>query len=472
MKQSKLIKLAECLSKTELNRLGDLVQSPYFNKNATVISLFNIVAEAYPGFDSSDVAREAVFRKLFPGKPFDESRLRYIMTDLVKLIENFLILEEIETAGDKQQHYLTEAFRRRGLDKYCRQGIESTSKSLRHHPYEDMSFFLQQLQNEIDRYNYVSAKRNIAVQENLETLLSSLDTFYIINKLKYSAEVINHTNVWAGDFEPLLLNEILKHINEDNRLKSPAVQIYHSILMTLIEADNESWYKKLKRQLDEHGSRFSSDELNDMYIFARNYCAKQINRGNLSYLNEVFDLYKNLLRDNVLVQDGRISQWDYKNIASVALRLEKYDWAEEFIKKYRSKLSAEHSENAFTYNLALLHYHQGNYGKTLELIRDVEFTDVYYALDCRSLLLKTYYETEAMRPLLSLIDAFYAYLRRNKLISSYQKEGYSNFLKFFKRLMKLRRNDREGAERVKAEIESSEAVANLSWLLKRVEEVE
>lgn len=468
MKDTKLISILKTLSKVELNRFGEAVSSPYFNKNASVIRLHEYLSACYPRFADEVVDRKVVFKQVFPGMVFDEQKLRYVSSDLVRLLELFLVLHEMDPKDPRSLHLLTEGFRKRGLDKFSDQTIDLSTKVLEAHPLEDMSYFLQRYENEIDRYNSVSARRNVAVKDNLDSLLRSLDTFYIINKLKYSSEVINHMNVWAGDFQPLLLDEILEHL-KTNPEQSPAIRLYYHILKTLTHPEDETWYFQLKMLLAENSSRFSKAELNDMYIFARNYCAKRINKGDLRYLSEVLDLYKALLKDEIIFQDDWLSQWDYKNIVSVALRLEEFEWTEKFIRDYKPRLRPEHRDNAHTYNLALLHYHLGKYGKTLELLRDVEFTDVYYHLDSKSLLLKTYYETESTRPLLSLIDAFYVYLRRNKLISSYQKEGYSNFLKFFKKLMKVRYLDRASALKVKEEIESTKAVANLSWLLRKVE---
>jgi hypothetical protein len=470
LKDTKVISILSALSKVELNRFGEFVTSPYFNKNRPVIRLYEHLAANYPKFPAEDIDRHQVFERVFSGEAFDEQKLRYTASDLVRLLELFLTLTQVDPNDSSYMHLLADAYRKRGLDKFAHQTIEQTTKKLDGQSLEDMAFFLQRYQNEIDRYDYVSSKRNVAVKENLESLLRSLDTFYIINKLKYSSEVINHMNVWAGDFKPLLLDDILEHL-EGNPEQSPAVRIYYHILKTLTHPDDERWYFNLKKLLADNVSRFSKPELNDMYIFARNYCAKRINKGDLRYLSEVLDLYKALLKDGIIYQEDWLSQWDYKNIVSVALRLEEFEWTEQFIREFKQRLRPEHRDNAYTYNLALLHYHLGKYGRTLELLRDVEFTDVYYHLDCNSLLLKTYYETEATRPLLSLIDAFYAYLRRNKLISAYQKEGYSNFLKFFKKLMKVRYMDRETAVRVREEIESTKFVANLSWLLKKVDEV-
>jgi len=85
--------------------------------------------------------------------------------------------------------------------------------------------------------------------------------------------------------------------------------------------------------------------------------------------------------------------------------------------------------------------------------------------------MKTYYEMEESDPLYSLIEAFYAYLRRNKSISKYQMKSYSNFLHYAKRLLKYRYRRKEFVEKLKPEIELKEAVANKTWLLAKINEL-
>ena len=155
----------------------------------------------------------------------------------------------------------------------------------------------------------------------------------------------------------------------------------------------------------------------------------------------------------------------------MALRLEEYDWVETFIEENKQLLKPEEQENAYTYNKALLHFHKHNYDRTLELLRNVEFTDVFYNLDCKALLMKTFYDKNELDPLFSLMDAFYVYLRRNKLISASNRDSYSNFLRFVKKLIKYKNSSREKIEQLEHELYNTASVANLTWLRGKIEEM-
>jgi hypothetical protein len=116
-----------------------------------------------------------------------------------------------------------------------------------------------------------------------------------------------------------------------------------------------------------------------------------------------------------------LSQWEYKNIVTLGLRLKENKWVRDFIRKHLHHLAPHERKNALTYNSAMLGYHEKNYRLTLKLLREVEFSDLYYALDSRSLLMKVYYETDDPETLLYHISAFKIFLRRNKFISDYQR---------------------------------------------------
>lgn len=457
------------LSKPDLNKLGEMVISPYFNKNKDVTRLYELLYEAFPDFPKDLIDRNVVYPKIFEGDDLNEQRLRYVMTDLTKLVEQLFVEKELHEDTLLTNQLLLSALQDHGLTKLSPTVIEKSRNILESYPFHDQYRFNHQFLLERDYYEYVASKRNIAVTENLEQILKNLDYYFIVNKLKFAAELINHTNVMAGESDPFFLESIEKYMQQTDYLAEPAIEIYYLILKTLTHPDEETHYFNLKAKLAANLDKFPQQELNDMYIFARNYCAKRINSGDTKYLSEIFDLYKTLIENQIIYINGYLSQWDYKNIVSVGLRLEEYEWVHRFIEDYRSQIKPEERENAYTYNLAIYHYHLGEYDKTLELLRDVEFTDVYYHLDCKSLLMKTYFELEEFEPLHSLMDAFYAYLRRNKMISNYQRTSYSNFLSFVKKMIRYRYKGPEKIKKLEESLEDISPIPNLSWIQKKLE---
>ncbi len=133
----------------------------------------------------------------------------------------------------------------------------------------------------------------------------------------------------------------------------------------------------------------------------------------------------------------------------------------------RFLLSSER-ENAYTYNLANVYFNSGEYSRSLKLLQQVEFSDVYYQSDSKSILLKTYFELEETESFFYHATAFRTFLKRNKLISDYQRTIYLNLIRNSSQLMRA-----EGMKKkigvIRKKVEENRNVADLQWLLSKIE---
>ena len=120
--------------------------------------------------------------------------------------------------------------------------------------------------------------------------------------------------------------------------------------------------------------------------------------------------------------------------------------------------------------MGYLLFFKGQYGEALKLINQVEFTDIFYALDSRTMLIKIYYQMDEWDPMQSAIEAFKVYLRRNKTLSENVKVLYTNFLKYIDKLSRLTKRDKSKLNELKEKIEETKQVADLGWLQQKVEE--
>lgn len=190
----------------------------------------------------------------------------------------------------------------------------------------------------------------------------------------------------------------------------------------------------------------------------------------------MFDIYELLLENKIIFEDEHLSQNDYKNIVSIGLRLEKFDWTKTFIEQYKNDITPEFRQNAYEYNLSSYYYSKHDYKNALKLLQRVEFTDVFYHLGAKSMLLKMYYELEEVEPFYSIIDAFKVYLGRNKQISANQRLSHQNLVKWTKRAFDIRirgsssKNYLKAVETLKQKINTGKNIANLQWLQERIEE--
>ena len=168
--------------------------------------------------------------------------------------------------------------------------------------------------------------------------------------------------------------------------------------------------------LEEHSLKFSKQEALTIYYSAINYSIRKINSGNQKFLDELFDLYHDLIVKEIIFINDEISPLDFKNIVVLAFRLGKYSWAESFILKKKKKITEAFRENAVTFNLAQVYFYQREYDKVIEQLQNVEYEDVTYNLDSKSILIATYYEMDELEPLYSLFESFRVYLNRHKSI--------------------------------------------------------
>lgn len=463
--------ILKAMTSHDLKEFDKFITSPYYNKNEVLVKLFGLLKKEYPNFDGPGVEREKIYYKLYNTKDFDESKLRYAFSDLSKLLEKYIIAKELEKNKTKENLLLLEFYKANDIEKYFNQTFDDTNKLLESSAKDSEYYFHKYLAEEI-LFNYSSVKRDKSLDEVLQMVADNLDSYYLSKKLKFYCEMYTRQNFLNSSYQTKFLNEILHHIETVGYQEFPAIIVYYYVLKTLIDENEESHYYNLLELLDKNEKFFSKEEMRDLYFLAQNYCTKKINQGDREnkYLKEYFMLTNKLIEKEMIYENGFIIPSTFKNIVTVGLRLEEFDWTENFIYTYKEKLAPKYRENAFTYNLAWLHFFKQEYKKTLRLLSNVEYMDVYYVLDSKILLLKTYFELDDADAFYSLIDSFYVYLRRNELISAYQKNICLNFVKFAKRLMRIKQGDTKAAEKLIEEINETQQVASISWLLKKAEE--
>jgi len=105
------------------------------------------------------------------------------------------------------------------------------------------------------------------------------------------------------------------------------------------------------------------------------------------------------------------------------------------------------------------------------LLQEVQYNDIFYQLDAKTTLLKTYYELGEWQPLYSLKDSFRILLRRKRLITPQQKANYLNLLNFSMRVFRIDVKDTFKLKKLKQEIMAANNVADKSWLVEKIVEI-
>jgi len=245
--------------------------------------------------------------------------------------------------------------------------------------------------------------------------------------------------------------------------------MYYLIANMLLNPDEEHHFFAIKEIMQRQSNLFLPEELKYLFIHAMNYCIDtKINIGRSEYFHELFAVYQIALQDRIIFEKDILTVNHYKNIITVAMHVDAFEWVEQFIQDYTPYLPKDHQANALNYNLAKVYFHQQKYEQVIEQLREVEYKSLVYALGSKLLLLKTYYELEEWVAMDSLMDSFRIYLRRNRLLSREVKQQYMNVLRFVKKLSKVDPFDREGLEKLSKQIEECKALADKVWIQEKL----
>lgn len=411
-----------------------------------------------------------LWKQVFTPVKYNRPKYVRLLSDTVKKVEHFLVIDRFNQQKQEQYAYQLEIMNEYKLNAHIPELLTFSFKKQQAEPLRDAAFYYTEFKLQQQQNLFIENKDQRQAEKNLQDVVSSLDNYYLYQKLKYTAAMLHYQNFLTLEADMPLLNEILQLLNAKPS-QVPGIQIYRYIILAYTQPENENHYQNLKALLIANTNLFNTEEVKSMFVFAMNYCINRINYGNAVYLSEILGLYKYALQNSLLLEDGMLSQWEYKNILTAALRLKEFKWAEGFMNDYKGLLPKADRSNAYTFNLARYYFAIKKYDRVLQLLQDVKYNDIFYQLDSKTTLLKTYYELGEWMPLYSLKDSFRVLLRRKKLISEQQKENYMNLLRLSLKLFKVDVKNKAAMKAIKKEIEATPNVADKSWLNEKLQEL-
>lgn len=467
MRNSKLINVLKSFSVAELREFKDFVASPFYNKNEELSLFYRYLKKLAPAFSDKKIDRLEVYRNLFPGQPYDDKHFKYLMSFLLKLAEQFIGVKQYQQQDILTQYHTINGCIKRKLEKNYNNLYQKASKQLEKTPYRDHEYYhLQYLMAETAGHFFAS-KGIRKVSEELQKAVDYFDLYYLSQKLKYTCDMLNAQKMLSADYQQNLIDEISHYLKKRKHEEIPAVAVYYLVFLMLTDDQPEENFERLIALLDKSSDQFPAHERQQLQIHAINFCIRKIRQNEEPYVSKALDLYMQGIKAGYLLEDGVLSPFTFKNVIKLGLRLKRYDWTDGFIGQYADQLVPKFRKNAVSYGLADLNYHKGDHETSMIHLREVAFTDIFFTLDAKVMLLKLYYENDETEPLYSLLHSFRVFLSRNKLISNDVRKTYQHFIKLLNQIsMALKKSK---LSTIRETINTTEPLTERKWLLQVVD---
>jgi len=396
MKNSKLIDLLKSFEKEDWRAFTEFIRSPYYNKRKEAIHLFNYLKKEAPNFKPTKIEKRKVYKAIFKNNDFVEKDFNYLMHYLHQLGKKFIGLRFYEKNSSRPQQDIMHGLVERKLNKQYLYLRKQQDKILQKTTLRGSNYYYQRYETAIIANKQFLNRQVRTFNSNISDAISYLDYFYLAEKLKLTCEILDRQRIFKEQYEIKsldLLENLWSQIPLDNK---PMIAQYLQIYRMLTNENGEKHYQNLIQLFRKSDVDLELVDKQKILSYAINYCARQIrSSGKRKYfMEQCLELYRHGIDAKILLQKGILSPWHFKNMIKLGINLQQYHWVEKFILENVHLLEEKFRHDALNFNLADLSYHQKKYDKAQEQLIKVEFSDIFYTISAKELLVKIYYETD------------------------------------------------------------------------------
>jgi hypothetical protein len=469
MIKSKLIQLYTCLDSSELEAFHKWLKSPLHNTDEELSKLFVYISSRRILSETS-LDKKRIFKHLFPKESYKDLKLRRLMSKGIRNLENFVHFWMSKKNTLEQQKNIAVFLRTHNRPHLAQQQWIKGKKELTRQSDKTHHYYYNAYQLEQEYFEQAALQSRMQAT-NLQAILDNFSIAFITENLRYACIAISHKNLYTTNYSVPFLDEILSLIHQGTYVDIPAIQLYYQAYMALTSPNNLTHFESLKSNLLTYESLLPTKERKDLYTLAINYCIRRINSDeSQNFIREVFELYKQGLKNKALLDNGILSRFTYKNIASAGLRLEEYDWIATYIPQYAIYVESDYRESYQHYNTSKLYFAKGDYDQAMQRLVQVEYDDLFLNLDAKTMLMKIYYDTQSYDALDSFFHSFTIYLQR-KEIMGYHRENYLNIIRLTKKLLELPPRNPKARQQLQNSINLLQPLTERAWLLEQLSRI-
>ena len=156
-----------------------------------------------------NIERQKIWRKIYGSQPFTNLHFARLLSDLLKKVESFIAQERMRSDGPDELYYLLDTYNSMGLAKHFTEPYLHAIKKLEKQPYRDSEYYFHSFRLNVQQNMYLENRKERTTEKYLIETVRSLDTYYFINKLRYSAAILHYKHFLNLSDESILLPDIL-----------------------------------------------------------------------------------------------------------------------------------------------------------------------------------------------------------------------------------------------------------------------
>lgn len=428
---------------------------------------------------------EAIWETLYPGKTYDDGRLRKLNGDLTQQLEEFLAIMAFRADRNNRDLYLIrEMNQRKRPDVFTKlyrklydRLIRRTNKNA---DYYRMLFELEEEKQRFDRIHRVPYSLPKVKADKVQTLESmsqmqrinyAFDSWWLHEKMEIAPHNINSMELHTETIESVLLNEVLELIDHHPIHSKQPWLVINKQLFLLLKEEEDIQIADIMTLLNQQRSDLEKNEVFSLWGFLINHYARKLNKtGEVDYARQLVSLYEWAIHSELILLDNYLPVQHYRNIITIALRIPAFDLAFQYLHTFKPLISPERREDTFICNLAKYHYAKEEYQAVIDLLADQRLSYSIDEIDARAFLLQSQYELNQNDTewLFGQAENLIRYIRNRKTVPKRIRESYTHQYRLFNRI--LNANTYLELDKVLKVVKDGRNIAQPKWLYKMIEQ--
>ncbi len=477
MNSTILVSLLKHFSKGEIKLFSKFLDSPYYNSNKAAISLFDEIRKFYPEFNSELLKKKNVYKKVFPGEKFNDVKLRKLISDLNKLAEKFISVENLTRDSNqahnaflnfkKDRHYFDNA----GTYLKNWKNVLDISSAGKDDNYYYFKFCYE------SHVSHISSFKPKVESSYKDKELKSLTCYFALKAMHIYCLNFIMSLAYGSSQENILLKEILALDDNGFFSEEPLIHIYCE-LIRLFTADiksNRDLLYQIHKELAEKEKSIANDEKIALYWFISQYLVLTSGKFVLPWYNDL-KWYYFKKQIELQIEIGEKFSWAaFVSIINNGLTQKEFDWINWFISGYTHLINYDNKKLLVSWAKAKVMYTKGEYVDSLKELLLINSNLGYMKYNISSLTIMNYYELGNYNELSYYLQSYGKYISKtDKLYDiGINKIIVVGFIKAVNLLVKLQYcSDPVQQDAIKFKIEklTQEKILSRNWVLEKLNE--
>jgi len=485
MYKIEFLRILGTFSRNRVNRFGDYLNSPYFNKTGALIRLLDIVKKHHP--DYSNITEEYLRYTLSNGgKLYSKLFMKKLFSRMGKSLINFIHFENFKKNNLEILSSVLDELKENNLYAeylkiYNEKNREISAIGLCNKRYLYDYYIL------INKFNYEYSRGKIIKKKNYAEFVKLIDRIAIN---LYNFFILEFTSIYFSsfftsynanlDFKETEVYKIFRFLNiaEIKKLEfseSAYHKIYGYLLSFYNDPQNKDDYYNYKHIVFKYSDQMQKDEFAFHVHKLISYCILKI-ENNISVSNftsEIISLYDVFLNNRLFARENNkyLSREIFRSIVLNTAKYGKTEWLIEFLNKAGDYLNPSEVENLRNYGYMYAYFYSNNFEKALHHANKIKLDYFIYKFDVKDLLLRIFYELGYTEETLNQIRSFLQFVRTEKISGAEWKRRYINFALYLEKIVKYRAGDRKRIDIgfIENKLKKSDNVYYREWLIEKIQ---